>query len=848
MSQTLLPVDEIRPQFDALLATLPRTTPLVLTAPTGSGKSTRLPLWLAETASADRPVWVIEPRRVAARALAQYLASQRKEQVGQSIGYAIRFESKRSAHTRVIFMTPGVALRMLSDPLATPSAIVLDEFHERGWETDLIAALVRQKQADLALDAPLILTSATLEAQALIDDLGAHLIEASGRTYPVTIDYQAQTSMPSSEDLEGRVARAIRHILSVPDDEGEILVFLPGKSEIDAASRAIEALGAPKLLCLPVHASLPGAQLMKIFEPPKPGIRRVFLATNVAETSLTLPGVTWVLDSGLARMTIHRGGQIALALVPISQASMDQRSGRAGRVKPGRAIRLWDRNWAPDPATSPELLRMELDDVLLRTAACGTPTSRIHTLPWVSQPPEFATTRATARLIRIKAITAPEGALTPYGETLAGLPVSAYEARLLVDPPRDLAGALADLVALMQRGGSLLLPLGVLRDEAAVKAARFDLLQGCIDEVSEAIRVLRGGHTRHGVRRTGLEEARKLARSLRAMIGASALCPTKDKDPWPVPDVLATHVIARAPELGFVLRSRAKGRESRHGQPWANGQVEVMWSPYIPPLPEDRGHPLATPVAGAMLRHVWLGRQGGRQVSGRGSFLLPCTLSQLNQALGDHAEQEVGQLQCRRSRGRWQIRAQLKRTHAGVVLEQAEKPLQGRALRQAAATLIKENRLFKGTWPRLLDALHTWSILSQWDTGQDPAQAHWTPGKLGDPPEDPEAHLAQTLERLGLELAEDLDLLEPEDLLPDLLAQSGMFEPELVQVQDTFPRLWTHLGAQYLCHVHPRRRTVVLEPVNQAAKKAKDPTRDVLPRFEGFRVDFKQASRVVRLR
>ena len=238
-----LPVDAIRETFEQTLASTKK--PVIVTAPTGSGKSTRLPGWLAEYTS--KKVMVVEPRRVACRSLATFLAKQAGEKVGQSVGYSIRFEDVRSKHTQVLFVTPGVALRMLAGDDFGFGAVLIDEFHERGWEVDLIATILRSKRSSGALDAPLVFTSATLDAESLAEELDALVLEASGRTFPVTIEYTDDgVMMPTREDLDARVERAVRNIISRDEEDGEILVFLPGKGEIGACAKRLCA-------CMPIR-------------------------------------------------------------------------------------------------------------------------------------------------------------------------------------------------------------------------------------------------------------------------------------------------------------------------------------------------------------------------------------------------------------------------------------------------------------------------------------------------------------------------------------------------------------------------------------------------------------------
>ncbi len=850
MSAEQLPVEAIRADFDT--ACVPGRA-LIVCAPTGSGKSTRLPLWL--DARCERPVLVVEPRRVACRALATWLSSQRGEPVGESIGYSVRFEERRSARTRVLFVTPGVALRLLSRPELPFDAVLLDEFHERGWETDLVAAALRHR---LRQGAPLrmVVTSATLDAQALsgaLDD--APVLEAQGRSFPVTIRYQPEGAYaPSRELLPERVQRALERALREDQARGEVLVFLPGKGELGACASQLEGLARREGLTLvPVHASLPMRDLARAFAPREAGARRVFLATNVAQTSLTLPGVTCVIDAGLARAPVHRAGRVALSMGPIAQDAADQRAGRAGRVAPGVCVRLWDEAAPLSAHTAPEIERMALDDVVLRAALCGLPLEDEAQSAWVTPPPPFALAQALTRLRAVSALDA-SGALTARGRALGALPVSLDEAQLMADAPPALARELADLVALMQRGGRLLLSL----DSAAsgqrdrVIAARQALFAGCTHEVAEALTALRQGDaTQHGLHEPTLREARQLAKSLRQLLDPSARGPHEEPPPARDDDALVQHLLARAPQLAFVLRERAakaaaRGRGPREGraQPWGNGEVELWVDPYEPhALADQERVARQPPEAGLILGHVWVDASQGLGVRGYGQLVLPCT----RQALADA---RVGELMyeeavARRAGKGWQIDARVSRSLAGVALTQQREPLRGAPLREALARFILEGRILPEGRDALLDDLHLWGILAQWPPSLD--TEHWRLRPMGPPPE-PEAFLIAQLGTLGLSSAAELALIEADDLRPPLEAITGVPRFELDWLLGELPRVWVYQGAMYHCQINPRAQRAVMTPANQAARDRKEPPRERLPRLRGCRVVYEQGSRVVTLR
>lgn len=848
-----LPIDEVR---EEVLRAVQPDRPLIVSAPTGSGKSTRLPLWLAERAEGSGElVVVVEPRRVACTALAGFLARQRGEQVGQHVGYSVRFDDRRSAKTRVLFVTPGVALRMLQGPEPPAwAAVLLDEFHERSWQMDLTATLLREHAAR-GWDRPIVLTSATLDVEGLQASLGARVVEAGGRTFPVDVRYAGEEAQPSGRDLDARVARAVRRALADSEgDGGDILVFLPGKGEIERCEGALKGLAGMGTAAqvVPVHAGLPAERLARAFGEREVGEpRRVFLSTNVAETSVTLPQVTWVIDSGLARMQLHRGGRQALAVVPISEASMAQRAGRAGRVRPGVCVRLWEASYRADVSTPPEIERVELDDVLLQAAACGLPASEVEAVPWVTPPPTFAVARAVERLTQMQAIDA-QGRLTERGARLVTMPVSAYEARMLLDPPPELAADVADLVAIQQRGGGRLL---LHHASAEQREARAALFEGCRHEVAEVLTALRRGDPRkHALHRSALQETRRIAASLREQLGVTPADPSRDPRPLPDDAALARHLLSRAPEAAFVLRERARRERptARRGagptrKPWANGQVEVFVRPYTPHHRDDQ-QAQREPEAGALLAHAWLGDDSGYGVRGVGSLLLPCRPALLAElGLGDEL---VDDPRMTRARGDVHITGTVRRELAGVTLSSREEALTGRALCHAAATFILDRRLFADAVDPLLDRLHLADLLAQWsDMPPDPDTAHWDLKRLSALPQPtPHAHLAERLHTLGLRHAEELALIEPDDLLPDLEGMSGLMAFELDALLDELPRTFEHLGVPYTCEITLRSRHVVIRPATKAARRAQEPPVQVLPRFRGFRISYEQDSRRLTLR
>ena len=416
MNETDLPVALLRSAFQTAVV----KQPVVLTAPTGSGKSTMVPLWCAELS--DRPVLVVEPRRIACRSLARWLSKLKGEPLGNSVGYTVRFEDVSSKATCIRFVTPGIALRYAaSEELEEYETIILDEFHERGLESDLFFAICRKK----CTNARLVVMSATIDAQRLAQFIGGISLSAEGKVYPVDLHHLGGVTVPTSWRLAERVEHAVRRALRETD--GNVLVFLPGKGEIAAC---LEELGGLKNVeVLPLHADLPSGEQDRVFE--ETSRRRVILGTNVAETSITLPGITAIVDSGLVRQRIHQAQRVVLALCSISQASAEQRRGRAGRLHPGVCYRLWEEAGQLEPETPPEVLREDLAQFVLAVAATG---FRPQDLEFLDAPPTFAIERAQEQLKGWN-VFSENDTLTDFGKKLFAVPVHVSHARLLAKAP-----------------------------------------------------------------------------------------------------------------------------------------------------------------------------------------------------------------------------------------------------------------------------------------------------------------------------------------------------------------------------------------------------------------------------
>ena len=450
-----LPIDGLLERIQAALK--PGAT-VLLQAPPGAGKTTRVPLALREqldaSGLAEGRIWVLEPRRLAAKAAAQRLAAELGEPLGQRVGYSVRLESRTSAATRIEVVTSGLFLRRLqADPaLEGVACVVFDEFHERGADSDLALALVRQARELVSPELRLVVMSATLDLAPLAAQLPeAQVLHSEGRSYPVAVDHLRPRE---GERLDQLVLRALeQHWIDQRVDHETVLVFLPGQREIQACMRAIGATDwGAAIDCVALHGNLPLAAQSQAIAPAQNPEGKVVLATSIAESSLTLAGVRLVIDSGLSRRSRFdpRSGMDGLVTVAASLASAEQRAGRAGRLGPGRCLRLWSpaeqqRRPSFDP---PEMLEIDPLPLALELAAWGDPMG--NGLDWLDPPPATPLLEARELLLQLGAIDA-KGALLPHGQHLAQLGLHPRLAHMLLKGKAmqslDLACELAALLS-----------------------------------------------------------------------------------------------------------------------------------------------------------------------------------------------------------------------------------------------------------------------------------------------------------------------------------------------------------------------------------------------------------------
>lgn len=438
-----LPALELAGELNALLK---ERSSVVVTASPGAGKSTILPLTILEGLDEGK-VLMLEPRRLAARQVAERMAWLLDEKVGETVGYRVRFESRVAARTRVEVITEGILSRlMLEDPaLDGVNVLIFDEFHERSLASDEALALARQTQSILRPDLRIVIMSATIDTDAVCTAMNAPLVSCEGRMFPVDVRYAEKDTEPRScaEDVARAVLRAHRQ------EDGDILAFLPGESEIRRCAELLEGeLGATDIC--PLYGMLPFEEQNRAIAPSRPGERKAVLATSIAETSLTIEGVRIVVDSGLYRTQIYnpQNGQSHLETVLVSADMATQRAGRAGRLAPGTCWKLYREQTARSMKSTrtPEILEADLVPLALDLAVWGD-----DGLPWLTPPPDWKMAQARAVLEGIGAID-PSGHITAAGRRIAAYPCHPRLAKMLdiASGNSTMAALAADLAAIIE--------------------------------------------------------------------------------------------------------------------------------------------------------------------------------------------------------------------------------------------------------------------------------------------------------------------------------------------------------------------------------------------------------------
>jgi ATP-dependent helicase HrpB len=625
-----LPIHAVLPD---LLAALRDGTGAVLVAPPGAGKTTAVAPALLDEPWCTGTIILTSPRRIAARAAAERIAELLGEPVGQRVGYLTRLDSKRSAATRILVVTEAIFVsQILGDQeLGGISAVLFDEAHERHLDSDLGLALALESRAVLREDLRLVVMSATIDGARFARLMGEDtpVIESEGRAYPLRIEWLgSRPELRTDEAMASAVLQAWR------EEEGDVLAFLPGVGEIERTrERLAERL--PEVPILPLHGQVePAAQRAAIRRDPQGG-RRIVLATAIAETSITLDGVSVVVDAGLSRRAEFdlAAGVTHLVTHRASQAAAAQRAGRAARQGPGAAYRLWEEAAHPGraPFDSPEMLTSDLAPLVLALAQWGVadPTS----LPWLDQPPAAALAAARGRLQVLHALDG-EGGITERGRRIAALPMAPWQAAMLLyGAEHGAAEPAAKLALLLQERG-----LGGRGEDLAQRLARWG---GDRSPRAEASRKLANGWAK---------------RAQRLAVHGEPVEPRTSRDIRPSTSSGRTgEAVPLGVLLAMALPDNLAKRRDASGESWlsAGGRGYLL----------DATSPLAT------AEWLAIGDAQGQAKGARITAALPLTTAEVEQWLGDRIEQ--------RSVLRWtgeRVEARLERRMGAITLASGPDP------------------------------------------------------------------------------------------------------------------------------------------------------------------------------
>ncbi|ODM50664.1 DEAD/DEAH box helicase [Vibrio harveyi] len=781
MSQ--LPIDSLQAEFDQLV----NHHHLVVEAETGSGKSTRLPLWSANHGR----VLVIEPRRIACTSLAEFLADQSGQPLGKQIGYAIKLHAHYDENTKVVFVTPGVALRWFAeDKLASFDIVMVDEFHERRWDIDLLTAILKQEKQHR-----LIVTSATLEGKKLANYLDAKRLRSEGRCFPVTVTHRSLDSryLPNKKGCENDVVRTVKEALE--DEEGDILVFLPGRKEITQCAQMLQNIN--DVMIVKLHASVSDEERHHALTVQNQ--RKVVLATNVAETSLTIPNIRVVIDSGLERRTVQRNGRTALTLTHISKASAAQRIGRAGRVAEGVCIRLFGEHAPLELVTPPELHREELVEPMLAAACCG---YRLSELQFLDALPEKSLLSASQTLRGMEAIDQ-QGDVTEHGKKVYPLPIDALFADLVTRmQTKSEKEAMIDLAAALSVPAQLYQLQGGESAEALAQEEPF----GC--DASLMIRLVRGEQLPGvNVDVSVLEEAQGLAKQMREVFEL----PELDVASRYKRDELTKAIAKLHPKLVFVRRERRRDA-------LGNGLMEMV-------VGRNSRFSDKSEAALVLDSHSVPGR-GVKQTLNLASVMLPVSLALLR-------ELELGEWQQGETNYDEEVpRATMHLIYAGRTICTEYQALQGEVAVQSIVEMIDEQALLPGFAPLRKQQIQHWKIYNALGLNQTPVDKSMLDDLSFS------TWLVEQLETLGVESVEDIELFDADDIpfegIPDWEYQDFAEQFPLKLVLAELKLDVEYFVSRKLVHV-----------IYTEGNRKGDPKRWELPRWSGWKVQYKKASRVL---
>ncbi|WP_394251334.1 helicase-related protein [Vibrio profundi] len=779
-----LPIDSLKSEFSQAM----QHHHLIVEAETGSGKSTRLPIWAAEQGR----VLVVEPRRIACTSLAQFLAEQSGEPLGKKIGYAIKLEATFTAETEVVFVTPGVALRWLSESgLSEFDTIVVDEFHERRWDIDLFVALLKQKQSHR-----LIITSATIEGEKLATYLSAKRLKSEGRIYKVAVQYRSRDSrdLPDIRNLEQKVKAEVEYQLE--HSSNDILVFLPGRKEITQCAQMLSGLDGVKIVKLHASVSDEERNLALTIQ----NQRKVVLATNVAETSLTIPNIEVVIDSGLERRTVQRNGRTTLSLKNISQASAKQRAGRAGRVMEGVCVHLYGQHAALELVTPPELQREELIEPLLASASCG---YNMESLSFIDELPSKSLDSARQKLLMMSAIDE-KGAITEHGKALYPLPIDAIYADLVTRiSHKALKEVMIDLTAALSVPAKLY--------QLPKSEEQFEELIETIPEQCDAtllVKLVRGHPLPNLITEPdAVKEARGLSNQMREVFELPELEVASRYDR----NDLIKAIVALHPELLFVRR--AKRRDA-----FSNGHLEVMLGKQS--LLSDK-----TEASIVLDTHSLPGR-GVKQTLTLATVTMPVPLSLL-------VDNEVGEWQQGETiTDGEQVFTELQLMYAGRVIATKHAEPEGKLALKPIVDMVIAEQVLEGLAIQRSQEIAMWQLyvqlgLSEASTMTDELSVLTF-----------ESWFVNQLESLGVENLDDLSLFSNEDFPFD-----GIPYWEYNDFAAKHPLSLCLGDLQLTVEYFPSRKLVYV--VHKSGLRKTVPKRWELPTWQGWRVQYKKASRIV---
>lgn len=799
--QTTLPIGPLLPK----VLEAARRGPVVVSAPTGSGKSTCVP----EVLTALGRVLVVEPRRVACRALAARVADLRGVRPGTSVGWIVRDERQAAPDAAITFVTPGVALRMVQagsgpDGIDAYAAVILDEFHERAFDTDLLLALLMKRASRQAL----IAMSATVQGDRLAQHLGGVHLVGEGRTFPITTKWLPDgITVPTKKGLEDRLIAALA---LAEQERGDVLVFMPGKAEIARMAEAI-AQRARTWEVAVLHGDMAlrdQGDVLNVRDTPGRR-RRVVLATNVAETSLTIPGVGVVIDSGLVRGMVYRAGRGYLSLLPIALDSAEQRAGRAGRLGPGVCIRLWGQAARLEEVTTPEIHRGSLVSLVLSALACS-PSGM--DLPWLDKPKSFAVTAAMNELLALGCVR--DGAITDAGIRLFQLPLDVGLGRLLTQGAQTpgLAEPTLLLAAALSAGRSIFkisAPTGPYAAPSRAYLADDLRAQGC-DAVALIEGVRRGDPAEHGLDSKSLAEARQSEQRFRKLgFGDRTWSGKLDRRG------LAELLIHAWPGAAMVRRDQKKGRFT-----WSAGGTEME-------LDAESAIRAKDTEALIVLDSRAVAAQSPQQSGLLITAAMPVPLAWLASAGLGEDRYEAPSLEGR------SLRVTVSRVYAGEVLSTREVEPKGEAARVAVRDLILQGRLFKGLLTPLNERYDLAALAIQVAETDRHGTFGVAPPRLPPLPE----WLLSRLTELGLESGDDMALLNHEDLLPRLPSEA------LQQViTRNYPKALDIGDARYRIAYDLGQRTATLHQVSGARKDP--PSAMHLPNLPGLRLFWEHKNRV----